>query len=807
MLKSYIKIALRSLLKNKVYSVINILGLSAGLACCVLILLHVQDEFSYDTFYENEENLYRVALERVYPEHVNYFALIPSGFSEAFVNEIPEVKKSTRLLGFPNFTNTVEYADKVFEENYIFFADSNFFDILDFKILQGDPLRALSNPGTIIVTESTAQKYFGDDNPIGKTLTINGNDSEVVGLMQDIPDNSHIRFDFLSSSTNLGLVQQPNYTGFSSYTYIELTDGTDPAVVESKIPPVVTKYASGQIERNLGISYEEYQAAGNGYNYFLQPISDIHLHSNLEAEIKPNGNITYVYIFISIAVFILLIACINFVNLATARSGERAREVGVRKVMGSDRKQLIRQFLTESVLVSFFSMLFAFALIQVALPFFNELANKDLSLYLFDNGLIFLILIGFTFFIGLLAGLYPAFYISSLSPVQVMKGKFHSSAKGKWLRNGLVVLQFSISIVLIASTMIVNDQMDFIQNKRLGFDKENVLIVENIFNLEQPEAFKQELRNLAEITSVGATSALPGDNFFGIQLQRPGNPEVFTGKGVTVDDHFIETMKINILEGRAFSEKFNDSLKVILNEAAVQAFGIEDPVGETVTQTNQVDGENVVSEYEIIGVAENFNFESLRVNITPLVILSSESSQGFENYATARFSTDDFKNAISSIEKLWNSFSTNRAFNYTFLDDDLAEMYEAEQTSGLIFAIFAALAIFIACVGLFGLAAYSSFQRTKEIGVRKVLGATVTGIVLLLSKDFTKLVGIAFIVAAPISYFAMQNWLQNFAFRVDISILTLIIAGVISLVVAILTISYQAISAAVVNPVKSLHTE
>lgn len=388
-----------------------------------------------------------------------------------------------------------------------------------------------------------------------------------------------------------------------------------------------------------------------------------------------------------------------------------------------------------------------------------------------------------------------------------MKGKLHSSFKGKWLRNGLVVLQFSISIILISSTLIVNDQMDFIQNKHLGFDKENVLIVENLFDLEQTDTFKQEVESLSEVISVGATGIMPGDPFFGIQLQQPGNTEVLTGKGVTVDDNFIQTMKINILQGRSFSENFNDSLKIILNEAAVNTFGITDPVGKTLNQTFQIDGENVTSTYEIIGIAENFNFESLRANITPLVILSSESSQGFESFLMVRLATNNFNNTIASIQGIWDDFSTNRPFSYDFLDNSLAELYTDEQISGKIFAVFAILAILIACVGLFGLAAYSSFQRTKEIGVRKVLGATVPGIVLLLSKDFTKLVGLAFLLAAPIAYLVMQNWLQNFAFRVDISILTLIIAGLISLVVAILTISYQAIAAAVVNPVESLQTE
>jgi len=807
MFKNYLKIAIRSLLKNKIYAAINMLGLTVGLACCVLILLHVQDEVSYDNFHPNKDQLYRVALERIYPDYTSFYALIPSGFSEVFARELPEVRNATRLIGFPNFTSIVEYNEKVFEENYVFFADSNFFEVFDYELLQGDSNNLLANPGTVILTESTAQKYFGRENPIGKTLQINDNDTEVVGVMQDIPENSHMKFDFLSSSTNLGFLQQPNYISFSSYTYLELSSGIDPAQVEAKIPALVEQYASGQIERDLGISYQEYIAAGNGYDYFLQPVPDIHLHSNLQSEIQPNGNIVYVYIFISIAVLILIIACINFVNLATARSAERAREVGVRKVMGSGRSQLVRQFLTESVFISFCSMLLAVVLIQLILPSFNNLAQKELSLLLFGNGMIGPLLLVFSLLVGVLAGLYPAFYISSMKPVEVMKGKFQSNSKGQWLRNGLVVFQFAISIILISGTLVVHNQMDYIQNKRLGFDKENLLVIENLGSLEQPEAFKQQMLNLADVNRVGGAGALPGDVFFGIQFQKPGNPEVLTGKGMTVDDHFVETIGLTLSEGRSFSEDYNDSLNVILNQAAVSAFGIEDPVGAQLTNSNQVDNEQVTSIFTVIGVVEDFNFESLHTEITPLAILSTESAQGFENFLTVRLNNTNFSKTIASAETIWESMAPDRPFSYTFLDSDLAQLYRSEQNSARIFAIFAVLAIIIACVGLFGLAAYTAYQRTKEIGVRKVLGASVYGIVLLLSRDFARLVGIAFLLAVPVAWLIMHNWLQNFAFRIDLGITTFIYAGLIALFIAMLTVSYQAVTAAMTNPVKSLRSE
>lgn len=807
MFKNYLKIAVRSLLKNKIYTAINILGLTVGLACCVLILLHVQDELSYDDFHPNKDQLYRVALERIYPDYTSYYALIPSGFSEVFARELPEVQHATRLIGFPNFTSIVEYREQVFEENYVFFADSNFFEVFDFEILQGDPNGILSEPNTVILTQSTARKYFGDESPVGKTLEINQNDNEVVGVMQDIPENSHMKFDFLSSSTNLGFIQQPNYIAFSSYTYLELNPASDPIQVEEKIPPLVEQYASGQIERDLGVSYREYIAAGNGYDYFLQAIPDIHLHSNLQSEIQPNGNIIYVYIFISIAVLILIIACINFVNLATARSAERAREVGVRKVMGSNRAQLIRQFLTESVFISLCSMILAVGLIYLILPYFNNLAQKELSLILFGNGFIGILLLGFALLVGLLAGLYPAFYISSMKPAEVMKGKFQSNARGRWLRNGLVVFQFAISIILISGTLVVNNQMDFIQNKRLGFDKENLLVIENIGNLEQTDAFKQQLLNLADVELVGGAGALPGDVFFGIQFQKPGNPEVLTGKGMTVDDHFVETMEMTMVEGRSFSEEYNDSLNVILNQAAVKAFGLEDPVGTRLTSSNQVNNEQVTSVFTVIGVVEDFNFESLRTEITPLALLSTESAVGFENFLTIRLNTDNFSGVVGQAESMWQTMAPDSPFSYTFLDSDLAQLYRSEQTSASIFAVFAIIAIIIACVGLFGLAAYTAYQRTKEIGVRKVLGASVSGIVLLLSRDFARLVGIAFIIAVPVAWYVMQSWLQNFAYRVDLGLVTFLYAGLIALAVALLTVSYQAVTSAIANPVNSLRSE
>ncbi len=808
MLKNYLKIAFRSLRKNKAYTIINVLGLSFGLACCIMITLYVQEETSYDTFYENGDNIYRMVLERKYPNHVSYYAIIPGGFSEVLAEEISEVKQSTRLIGFSNFSAIVKYEDKVFEEYYTFSADSNFFSVLDFDFVQGDPSSALKNPNTVILTQSTATKYFGNENPVGKNIEVNGNPIEVVGVMEDIPENSHIKFDFLSSSTNLGFLNNPNYISFSSYTYLELEPGTNKDEVEAKIPAVVEKYASSQIEQNLGISYSEYQAAGNGYVYTLQPISDIHLISNLESEIKPNGNIMYVYIFISIGAFILLLAGINFVNLATAKSAERAQEVGLRKVMGSERKHLILQFLTESTFITFVSLILGIAVIQLALPFFNNLAGKSLELGLLSNTLTIPALIFIVLFVGVLAGLYPAFYISSLQPIEVVKGKFKSNSKGKWLRNGLVVFQFSISMILISGTLVVYNQMEFIQNKKLGFNKENVLVLERLNVVNELDSFRNALMNITQVTSVSTSSTMPGGYFFGSQFQKPGESDVLTTKSLSVDDYYFETMDTKITEGRAFSEDFNDSLNVILNETAVKTFGLENPIGATLTTTNPDQNGNILSiDYTVIGVVDDFNFESLRTNVTPLAIYSNESQVGFATFMPIRFESSNIQQTVANIEETWELYAPGEPFLYSFLDSDLDRMYKSEAVSGTLLAFFSILAIIIACVGLFGLAAYMAFQRTKEIGVRKVLGASVAGIIILLSKEFTKLVGVSFIVAVPVSWYLMNNWLDNFAYQTELSVWTFLLSGILALGVALLTVSWQSVKAALTNPVNSLKSE
>ncbi|GAA0878604.1 ABC transporter permease [Algoriphagus jejuensis] len=808
MLKNYLKIAYRNLVKNKVYSSINIFGLTLGFVCCILIMLFVKDELSYDQFIPNKENIHRVVLERIYPDHVSFYAIIPDSYSEVIADEIKGVEESTRLFGLGDGF-VIEIGDEKFDEQHGAAADSNFFQVFDFEILQGAPQQqALAKPNTLVVSQSAGRRLFKSENPVGKAVKIFGLDFEVSAVMADLPDNSHMQLDFLFAAVSFPGLDQENFTGFSAYTYLKLSPGVDPKLVENQIPALVSKYAAGQIERDLGVSFADYTAAGNGYRYFLQPVTSIHLHSNLEGEMRPNGNSLYVYIFISIAIFILALACINFVNLATARSADRAREVGVRKAMGSDRSQIITQFLLEALALTFVSLLLGILLVSLVLPFFNDLAEKSLTVDL--NSILFAlpVLLGFGVLVGLLAGYYPAFHISKLNTISILKAKLEVNGGGNWLRNGLVVFQFGIAIMLIAGTLIINRQIDFIQSTSLGFQKENVLVLERFGNQEKRDIIRDELAKMPEVLSVGISSSLPGKGSNGIQFTKPGRGDVLTTKSFAGDDFFFQTIGIKPLQGRVFDENFNDSLSLVLNKEAVKVFfGTEDPIGQKLRTNTDINGQNQDVELTVIGVVDNFNFESLHTPVTPLAIFHVDNPRGFQNFLTIKFNSGQQEAVVKGLEARWAELSDGTALSFFFLDNDLAELYRSEQVSGQILGVFSILAILIACIGLFGLAAYTAFLRTKEIGVRKVLGATVGSIVFLLTLNFAKLVAIAFVFAMPIAWFAMDSWLGSFAFHTPLDPFIFLLAGGITLLIALLTVSYQAISAAIVNPVKSLKSE
>ncbi|GAB2518332.1 ABC transporter permease [Spirosoma aerophilum] len=812
MLRNYLKIALRNLAKHKANTAINLAGLAIGMASCLLIVLYVTDELSYDRHWANGERIYRMALERRYPGRSTKYAIIPQSYAQSVKKEIPEIEQTTRVFTFGNNNEPIllKIDGRTVEERGALGVDSTFFQVFQMPFVRGQADKALTRPNTVVLTQRTASRLYGTANPIGKILEIvQGPKLEITGVCADPVENAHFAFNFLVSARGQE-AEQPNHISFSAHTYLLLKPNTSPETVEGKLPAVVEKYAAGEVERTFGVSFRDYLKAGNGYFYFLQPLRSIHLDSHLEAEHEPNGSRSLVSIFSIIAAFVLLIACINFMNLATARSSERAREVGIRKSLGSTTGQLAAQFLTESVLLSLFSLLIAVLLVAILLTPFNTLAGKSLTLLTLVRWETLPLLLGGAVAVGLLAGSYPAGVLSAFEPIKVLKGKFSSTRQGHLLRNGLVVFQFAISILLIVSTIIVFSQLDFIQKKELGFSKESVLKIKGGVALDKnTESFKQEVAKLAGVSNVGATSSAPGEEgFFGITFRKNGENETVTGKGCVVDDQYIQTLRMNMLAGRPFTRQFDDSLSVILNEEAVKQVSLTDPIGKQITSPDnfaQRDGPPVT--YTVVGIVRNFHFGSLHQHIGPLFIINDRVFNRRNNEFVVRIQADAPGSVVSQIEGVWKRYLPDQPFHYSYLDADWSTLYQSEQVAQRIFGVFAMLAIFIACMGLLGLAMYVIRLRTKEIGIRKVLGASTPGLVALLSKDFLKLVLIAIVIATPIAWYVMDRWLQDFAYRIDIEWWVFVVAGLLAVGIALLTVSFQSVRAALMNPVRSLRSE
>ena len=815
MIQNYFKIAWRNLMHHKGYTIINIVGLAIGIACFMIIISYVKDELSYDNWHDQKDQIYRVALERKYPGRVRNYAIIPAGYADAMQSEYPEVEKTTRLFHFQGNPFVLKHNNQIYEENSFMWADSNFFDFFSVPLLEGNPEEVLVKPNSVVLTKALADKYFPGTSAVGKTLDIpqNDNDLLVTGVCGNIPHNSHFESDMLLSSKSLNFLQQPNYINFSAHTYLMLHPEADAAALEAKFPDLVVKYASGQILNNFGIDYAAYQEQGNGYNYTLQSLTDIYLDSKLESEIKPPGSRQRVYFFLVIAILILIIACINFMNLATARSATRAKEVGIRKTLGSERKQIALQFFMEALVVSMISGVLAIMIHYIAVPYFNELTNKSFSADEIINANYLLLLIGLTAITGILAGTYPSIALSSFKPIEVLRGQFSKTRKGAFLRNSLVVFQFGISVFLIISTILVYNQMIFTQNKELGFDKDHLITLQGAGGMSQSqeETLKNEIRNLPGVLAVSGCNTQPGGNYFGISFKPPSATEMTTGSGIIVDEGYIECMKMELVAGRSFQEEFADSLSIIVNEAAVREMELDDPIGtQVVSPENFLNPiPNVQSVYTIVGVVRDFHFQSLHQAISPLFFVNNlrNFTPGVDNLITVRMNPEAFQTTLGSIENLWAQFQPEQPFNYAFLDREWANLYSQEMTARKVFSAFSILAIFIACLGLLALAAFTAEQRVKEIGIRKVLGASSLGIVRLLSVDFLKLVVIAIIIASPVAWYAMNNWLQDFAYKVDIEWWIFVFAGLISILIAFITVSFQSIRAAQANPVDSLRSE
>jgi putative ABC transport system permease protein len=808
------------MMKRKGFTFINIAGLAIGMAVCLLIILFVQSELGYDTHNDKADRIQRVVLERYYPGRSTSYATIPLSLGEAIKAECPEVEDYTRLFDFSgNGSFFVRIGEKVFEEKRILAVDSNFFSVFSGQALAGNLRTALAMPNAAVLTESTAKRFFGSlEAAVGKEFKTDGNDSTnhfvVQAVVADWPENVHFQFDILLSDVTYRFIRDRNYVNFSAHTYLLLKPNADAKTLEGKFPDVVKKYVSGEIGRTFNMSWEQFQKAGNGYRYYLQPLTRIHLTSDLEAELRPNGSMASVYIFTIIAIFILFLACINFINLSTARSVERAKEVGMRKTFGSERSALVMQFLAESVLVSLVSLVLALGVMLLLLPLFNSLSGKDLSVLYFLKPRWILLMPLFALLTGLLAGLYPAFVLSSFQPILVLKGKFRSSKFGLTLRNGLVVFQFAISVILIIATLVVNRQMRFMLGDKLGFNKEQVVVIERTDLLEDKiPSFKDELQKIPGVIAASGTSTMPGNlGFFGLSFQREGATETMTGRGVITDEDFARTLGLELVDGRFFSRDYStDSLSLVINERALGELGLtkETALGARLNSRdeflNAPDGSTYM--YTIVGVVRDFHFHSLHEPISPLVFVNARRFNYNSGLLALKVAGGDMRGALAAMERTWSQFVKDRPFNFYFLDQKLAAQYQAEQTTRKLFTIFSGLAIFIACIGLLGLTAYATQQRIREISIRKVLGATGGNIVTMLSRDFLRLVMIAALLAFPVAWWMMHRWLQDFAYRVQISWWVFGISAGSALLVALLTVSFQAVKAAMANPVKTLRSE
>ncbi len=808
MIKNYLKIAWRNLVKNKAFSVINITGLAVGIAVCLLITLYVVDELSYDRYNENADRIYRVDADVKFGGNELRLAVASDPMGATLKKDYPQVEEYARIYASEG-SKLVKKGNEFIEEEHIAYADSTLFNVFTLPAVAGNTKTALNEPNTVVISASAAKKYFGSTEVLGKAIEIDKTPYKVTAVIKDIPHNSHFNFDFLLSMDNVDY-QFGNYLSMNFQTYILLKKGTDYKAFEKNFTQVIQKYIFPQAQQFMQIkSMDEFYKAGNKLEYHLMPLTDIHLRSDRFPELGVNGNIQYVYIFGAAALFILLIACINFMNLSTARSANRAKEVGIRKVLGTERKNLVLQFLTESTLMAIISLILAVAIAYSTLPLFNNIAAKSLSLNNIFSLQILPFLIALPFIVGIIAGSYPAFYLSNFKPVSVLKGKINTGFKKNILRSSLVVFQFAMSIILIIATVVIYKQLNYIQTSNLGFSKDQVLIINGAGTLgTNREAFKNELLAMPGVSSGTLSSYLPvassrSDNSYSKDaIMDPGN--ALSMQTWVVDYDYIKTMGMNIINGRNFSKSFGtDSSGIIINEAASKVLGYTNPVGKKIYTNFQTATSNDLISYTIIGVVKDFHYESLRQNIYPLGMRLGNQA----GLASFKVKATNVQSLIKQAETTWKKLAPGMPFSYRFMDDAFDNMYRAEQRVGEISITFSILTIFIACLGLFGLVTYLAEQRTKEIGVRRVLGASVRGIVQMLSKDFLKLVAIAFVFAAPLAWWSMHRWLQDFAYRINIEWWMFAMAGLGALFIALITVGSQAIKAALANPVKSLRSE
>lgn len=810
MFQNYFKIAWRNLLKHKMYSSIKIGGFALGIAACLLIALYIKDELSYDQSWQDSNRIYRITGEYNNNGAILTGAHWPPPMAKALKEDFPEIEKSGRLMSSPLFycagSNQFRRTDEqqnTYEEGFTY-ADQDMLDILKVPMVYGKRETALASPNTIVLSKRKADKYFPGQDPVGKTIILNNDKNRIYkigGVMENFPSASHIQYDFWLTMTGYQLWdgEQAGWLSSNYYTYLLVKPGTDAGKLQAKLKLLLEKYWVPALKSEGNVQADELTKKAK---LFLQPVKDVHLLSfNIDDGLK-KGDIRFVWLFGGIACFIVIIACINFVNLSTAKSANRAKEVGLRKVVGSYRFDLIRQFLAESILFSVLAFVIGVLLTVVLLPSFNTLADKSLSVPWTAWWLIPFLLVA-ALVIGIIAGVYPSFYLSSFNPVKVLKGEVSRGTKSSLIRNGLVVFQFATSIILIIGTLVIYNQTKYILNKKIGFDKDQVLLVQGTHTLgEKTQSFKDELLKLSQVKNVSVSDYLPvagtkrnGNTFF-----KEGKTKVDIGVPAqiwSVDRDYVKTMGIKITEGRDFlPDAKSDSMTLIVNRMMADKMGLSQPLGQRVTNGWQT--------FTIVGVADNFNFESLREDVTPLCMTLGNNRS---TIVSVKMNTTDAKNTIASITSIWKSFAPDQPIRYTFMDESFATMYADVQRMGYIFTSFAVFAIIIACLGLFALSAFMAEQRNKEIGIRKVLGASVGNITAMLSGDFVKLVAISILVASPIAWWAMTKWLQDFAYRISVSWWMIAVAGIAAILIALITISFQSVKAALMNPVKALRSE
>ncbi len=811
MFRNYWKTALRSFSKNRLNTWISVSGLSIGLTVFIVIALFINDELSYDKFNKNKDHIYRIAMD-MGPDFNN--PLTPMPLAPALKSALPEINNVVRIVKNRDAKALFVYNDKRFYETNFMYADSSVFDVFTFDFISGDPQKALTDPNTLIIDRSTALKYFGTTNALNKIIRIEGEnkDYKITGIINDLPAQSHFHFNFLLSFSSLNQRHKDNWLIPYMFTYIVTRPDISVNALEKKIGDIVVKNFAAQITEKSGVSWSDFQKKnGHGINVYLQPLGSIHLHSNLRVELEPNGNYNYVLLFGIIAILILLLSCINFVNLSTASASIRSKEIVVRKVVGALRKNLVRQFLFESVVQCFIAVIISLVIVFFSLPFVNQLTGKEMNLLQIFHPVLLSILAGTLILVILFSGGYPAFYLSGLSPVKIFKRSFNSNRDGVSLRRLLIVGQFTISLTLIIGVIIVGRQISFMNNSDLGFQKDQLIVFpfHGDLSTDKKEALKADILKYKSVQSVTILNYLPGKEAY-------ENQDVFIPEGKTKDQFvplwyirgdwdITKTMGFHLLNGRDFNPQMaTDSFGYILNETAVKQLGwkTDNAVGKTLSTFG--DSPDDIIKGRVIGVVKDFHFENFSNTIKPLLI---GANPGYWRNVAVRVHPGDISSTLAYLEQQWKAYEPDYPFEYYFEDQNFSKLWSSDQKLAVILELFTGIALGIACIGLFGLSVFAAERRIKEIGIRKVLGASVSRITVLLSKDFIALVTIAILIASPLAWWAANKWLQDFAYRIDISWWMFVLAGIIAISIALITVSFQAIKAALANPVNSLRSE